>query len=59
MNMHFRHGFLHGFHNFKVGLTGVFGMNTALHAHLGRTTIPGFSNASLNLFVGKIVRSSA
>ena len=33
-------------HDIQVGLTGVVGMDTSLHAHFSRAPVPGFSGAA-------------
>src|ERR1700689_9813 len=41
VNVHFRHCGLHGTADVQIGLAGVVGMDTALHADFGGSACPG------------------
>ena len=59
MHMHIGHRVLHGLHDVDVRLPGVFGMNPALHAHLGAAPLPCLDHAPLDFLVAQVIGATA
>ena len=59
MNMHIRNDLFNTVANINVGLTSILRMNTALQAHLCRTTLIGLTGTPHDLFRGQVIRPTA
>ena len=59
MYVHFWRRSFDGFNDMGVGIASVLRVYAALHAHLGRASVPSFDRAARNFFVGEVIRSTS